>query len=301
MGWRGVFLTFCLVPACGEEDPSDTDVAALEAAEGTLRVLTYNVHGLPPGITGDDTPGRMTQIGPKLADRWDVIGLQEDFDETNHATLRDLAAYPHVDRFGEPVDSSRAYGAGLSMLSTVAIDDALQEFFDDCNGTLDGASDCLASKGFHAVRLTLAPGVEVDVYNSHLEAGNGAADDAAREGHVNQLIAAMNGWSANHPVIFLGDTNLHGDDPQDAPLMERWLQETQLVDVCDAIGCDQPGRIDRVLIRPLAATAQGSVTLSASRWGVATGFIDAEREPLSDHQAIEADVTWTFQPSVDAE
>ena len=45
-------------------------------------MLTYNIHGLPPEVTGDDTTGRIEQITPLLSD-YDVVGLQEDWIEEN--------------------------------------------------------------------------------------------------------------------------------------------------------------------------------------------------------------------------
>ena len=49
---------------------------------GTFTALTYNVHGLPPEITGDDTTARIEAIA-SLFGEFDVVGIQEDFIDDN--------------------------------------------------------------------------------------------------------------------------------------------------------------------------------------------------------------------------
>ena len=82
------------------------------SAEGEFEALTYNVQGLPPEITGDDTTERMTRIGP-LLDGFDVVGLQEDFIEGNHEILAGAAAHPTQLWFSD-VLGDRVYGSGLA-------------------------------------------------------------------------------------------------------------------------------------------------------------------------------------------
>jgi endonuclease/exonuclease/phosphatase family metal-dependent hydrolase len=265
--------------------------AASPETSGGFVAATYNVHGLPPEITGDDTAARMAQIAPRL-DRWDVIGLQEDFDDDNHDTLAAGVDYASEVRFDELVESDRFYGPGLATFARFPEQDRLQEHFEACYGTLDNASDCLASKGFQALRLELAEGgATVDLYDSHLEAGGGDEDNAARETQVDQLIAAMNGWSAGRAVIFLGDTNLHEDDPADLPVIERWLEEAGLTDACGAVDCEGPGDIDRIFFR-----SGDEVSLEVLGWAdEGADFVDDRGEPLSDHDPISAQIAWSSE------
>ena len=249
------------------------------ATEGSLRALTYNVHGLPPEITGDDTSGRMEAIAP-LLEGYDLIGLQEDFDDDNHAVLA-TTSHPVKVRFSELYDDDRFYGSGLAVFSTELALGHHNEHYTQCNGFTDGASDCLASKGFQVVRIALGAG-EVHVYNTHMEAGNGDEDDAARASHVDQLFASMD--QTSETILFLGDTNLGDDDPEDAVEIAR-LKDYGLQDGCELIGCDEPGRIDRFMV-----LNQGSVTLSIESWSVEEQF-----EDLSDHDAIAT--TWSWSAS----
>ena len=57
------------------------------------------------------------------------------------------------------------------------------------------------------MRLELADGVEVDLYNLHSEAGDDQGDKDARRGDDNQLLAYMKGKSAGRAVIIAGDMN----------------------------------------------------------------------------------------------
>lgn len=261
------------------KDPLPTD--------GELRVLTYNVHGLPPEITLDDTTARMTQIGPLLPG-YDLVGLQEDFIEANHEILADASGHATQRWFGDVLDE-RIYGSGLAVFAGLAEVEHHHEHYDDCNGFLEDSSDCMASKGFQMTRLELAEGVEVDVYNSHLEAGGGEDDVAARTSNVDQIIAAMESLSDGRALMFLGDTNLHEHDEEDLPLLQLWEAEIGWVDACETVDCAEPGRIDRVLLR-----SGGGVSLEALSWALEPEFFDDEGVPLSDHDALSVEVGWSL-------
>lgn len=260
---------------------------------GGLNVLTYNVHGLPATIAGDDPAGRMPQINPLLAG-YDIVGLQEAWvDEFYDALVAGTDRTTEV-RFDLPLTDDRVYGAGLAVLAdyTEVVEARVQRHYTQCNGTLDAASDCLASKGFQLVRLHLADwaGVsfEVDVWNTHFEAGGGDADIAARQSHVDDLTAAMIEHSAGRAMIFTADQNLSPwDDPEDeAPYAQ--ILEVGLRDVCAVLECGDPNHIDKVMYRD-----GNEVRLEPTAWDVPDAFYDANGEQLSDHPAISAAFAWS--------
>ena len=265
----------------------DGDLPSEDAppAFGTFVALTYNVHGLPEFVTGDETGSRMQQIAPML-DGFDILGLQEDFDTRWHAVLDEAASHEARQWFGD-VPQGRFYGSGLFLLSIFKETHYAATRYDTCHGTSTGASDCLAAKGFQLMRVDLGGGAEVDVYNSHLEAGGGADDAASRARHVEQLIESMTKASAGRAILFLGDTNLHAHKDADALLLERWIETVGLKDACEEVGCPEPGRIDRVLYRDSAG-----LDLEATGWAVEERFVDGEGQPLSDHEAISASFRW---------
>lgn len=257
------------------------------AAPGRLRVLTYNVHGLPSVVTGDDTLARQRAIRP-LLEPFDVVGLQEDFMDDGHALLTDEATHPARARFADALEG-RVYGPGLAVLSRVRIASVEGEHYGTFHGLLDAGSDGLASKGFQVARLALGPGVELDVYGSHLDAGRGEGDEAARAAQVDQLVASMQGRSAGRAVLFLGDTNLGGESAKDQATLRRWLERTGLACACQRTPCC--GRIDRILVRGGAG-----VQVAVEGWRVAPGFTDAKGTPLSDHEPLEATLVWSRAP-----
>ena len=258
------------------------------ASSGELSVLTYNVHGLPSSVTGDDTAGRMAQIAPLLGS-FDVVGLQEDFVDSNAAILELAAVHSNRLRFADLLDSDRVYGSGLALWTNYELLEERAQHFGSCHGLLDGSADCFASKGFQATRQRLAPGVEVDFYNTHLEAGGGPEDQAARAQQVQMLVDALTGFSANHPVVFTGDFNLHSSDPEDSDQLARLRSEGGLTDSCEDTLCSEPDRIDRIFFR-----SSETLQLEALSWQQELAFFDPQGTALSDHDALSARLAWRF-------
>jgi endonuclease/exonuclease/phosphatase family metal-dependent hydrolase len=271
-------VLFLLVFAC-ETGPAIQD-------SGALTVLTYNVHGLPSAITGDDTLARLSQIGP-LLDTYDLVAIQEDFMEEGHQLLDDGTRLPFETRFSDLVDPNRVYGSGLS---TFGVHPVLQEegvHFSACYGLSGNSSDCLATKGFQIISLELDPGLPLYLVNTHLEAGADLGDQTARESNVNELIEVLSGLDLESPLIFLGDTNLHPEDAIDGPLSARFELEFGLEDVCSILDCPEPNRIDRIYVR----NGYGA-TLEPVKWNVAEELVDADGLDLSDHNGIVAEIQW---------
>ena len=175
------------------------------------------------------------------------MGLQEDFDEQNHDLLTADSTHDVRLRFGEPLET-RFYGSGLSILSRFELLDHQHHHYNACNGRFDSASDWLR-RVFRSLVFVSSPGMEVDVYNSHLEAGNSAEDDVVRSSHVDEILNVMTNYSAGRALIFLADTNLHADQPTDATHLRRLEQTADLIDACESVSCPQPGRIDRIMYR----------------------------------------------------
>lgn len=270
-------------PADKVGESSDTGEPA---RSGSLSVLSYNVHGLPSLITGDDTPARMAEIAPLLQD-WDLLGLQEDWDADNHSVLTGSTEHMTKLWFDATVSTDRYYGSGLSVLAGQPVIERRDTHYSTCSGTLDGASDCLASKGFQVARLQVGAD-QIDFYNTHLEAGGGPEDDAARSVQVDQLIEALTGYSAGQAVVFTGDFNLRASDPEDLQELQRLQEASGLIDACEALDCDEPDHIDRVFFRGSA-----SMALTPQTWtNQSPGFVDRDGVDLSDHPPISASMAW---------
>ena len=273
---RATLLLTLLLVGCDEDDVS----TALQGGE--LNVLTYNVAGLPQGISGSDPEANIPQISPRL-NAYDLALVQEDF--WYQPQLRAEVDHPHVTE----VHTSGARPGmpdGLNRFSRSPFDEVVRVPWVDCNGRFDCSSDCLANKGFSVARHTLGPGVEVDVYNLHKEAGGCPEDEVIRARGVDQLLESLGTRSAGVAVLMGGDFNLHEEDAPEVALLRKLEAEGGLRDACWALDCGETN-IDRVFLR-----SSDMVTLEPLSWEVPAGFLDGAGEDLSDHEPVAVRVRW---------
>lgn len=276
-----------LLLACADPGPAPPDVPT----EGAFSALTYNVQGLPDLLTDSDRPtiDRMRDISPRL-NGYDVVGLQEDFDPDNHAALVAEATHPHVTWFDDLVEPGRVYGPGLSILSRVGtVVEVRERHYADCSGVLDGASDCLASKGLQVTTLDLGGGALLDVLNTHHEAGGGPEDDAARAAQVAEVLAELDGPSAGRAILFLGDFNLRWTDPADADELQAYV-DAGLRDACVELSCPEGDHIDRFFLRDGDA-----LRLEPLEWRREADFVGEDGTDLSDHPALALELAWSVE------
>lgn len=280
---------------------------------GELLALTYNVAGLPEMISGSDPATNMPLISPLLND-YDLVLVQEDFEDpvepfplffyhhdlvsaVNHPFLSDPARPPLWTDLRRP---EAIVADGLNRLSRFEFGPLTREMWTNCFGgpnTADGgAGDCLSQKGFSMARTTLAPGVEVDVYNLHAEAGGTELDERYRADDYVQLAAFMANHSEGRAVIVGGDMNLHTDEEPDATVWTRFLEESGLADVCEVVDCGA----DAHVIDKFAFRSGGGVDLTAlSHRFERDKFQRDDGEPLSDHDALAVAFRWTVAAPAD--
>jgi hypothetical protein len=314
-------------PACtgpgGGGGGSTTTTVDPDAPRGELSILTYNVAGLPQEVSGENPSEHIPLISP-LLDEYDVVMTQEDFDwwippldELDfvhyHERLRAEATHEHrsgrhpgpeaagLDPATRP---TLAVGDGLGFLSRfpfVAREplDTVRVAWQDCFGGFDtadgGAGDCLAMKGFAIVRLALEPGVTVDLYTLHAEAGGTERDQQLQAEQFNQLATYIEQHSAGQAVILGGDTNLHTDSDHpdasgdaDTEIWEAFLARTGLTDTCEALDCSETDSIDKIAVR-----SAGGVTLTPTSHDFPRDrFTDAQGGDLSDHPPLVVELEW---------
>src|SRR5450432_1935977 len=158
-----------------------------------------------------------------------------------------------------------------------------------CNGYFDAYFDCLTPKGFTFARHELSPGVFVDVYNVHLDAGNAGGDVRARDAQLLQLSQAIVRRSGSEAVIVAGDTNIHSGRRE---LLRAFEQRNGLSDACETLHCAEPRRVDRVFFRSSA-----TLTLNPTSWKTDARFVDAQGNALSDHLAVAVQFAWQVVPT----
>lgn len=284
-GGLGVALLVRLLLLVGAPAPVRAEGAAVE-----LSVLTYNTHGLPAWIARDDPARRFPRIA-HLVQRYDVVLLQEDF--AHHPRLRAGVGSMLVARDGADAASDGVgcllgcRGSGLTLLARLprsALLGLASGAYDACAGWLGGANDCLASKGFQHARLLLPGGLELHVVNTHLDAGRGAADRAARRAQLERLRDHLRASAGAAALLVGGDLNLDARDPDDAALRDDFARALGLEDTGAAPAAPSWPRLDYLYRRDGARVA-----LEVLEAGEAPGFEDAGR-PLSDHPALFARV-----------
>src|SRR5690348_14568282 len=146
------------------------------AGAGTLRVVTYNVAGLPEGISESHPIANLPVIGERLS-RYDLALVQEDFAYAK--ALRAKLRLPYQSR---PFERGQRYdfGDGLSLFSRFPFAEPERTAWRTCNGFTGDYFDCLTPKGFTRTTLALGDGASLDVYDVHLDAGSSDGDRAAR-------------------------------------------------------------------------------------------------------------------------
>ena len=158
-------------------------VAAPASAEagGTFKALTYNVAGLPEILSSapTDRQSSTTAIGQRLRP-YSIVNVQEDFNY--HAYLYAADSHP----YRTATSGGAGIGSGLNTLSDQSfdLDDFERVKWNNCSL---GSGDCLTPKGFTFMRVRLAEGVYVDLYNLHADAGSESGDLAARAANLSQL------------------------------------------------------------------------------------------------------------------
>jgi len=272
-------------------------LAAPAAAQtsGSFSTLTYNVAGLLEPFSGGN-PAVNTPIISCLIRAFHIVQVQEDFNY--HAALYD-SCDDHP--FRSPTSGGMGFGDGLNQLSDFSYTDFGRIEWGACDGV-----DCLTPKGFTLARTRLAPGVNVDFYNLHMQAETTSAALAARRDNVLQLAGYIEANSAGNAVIVMGDSNTRytrtGDNIRE--LLKRgftdaWVQRTRggsipALGAASLTACEPSATntnceiVDKVFYRD-----NGYVGLAAGQYRVEDqSFVDGNGADLSDHWPVS--VNWSF-------
>ncbi len=194
----------------------------------TFTCAALNVDGLPSIANNSDGPGSSgtTTLGQKVnALGWDFIAVSEDFeyhDElaaamTNYSSGAYRGSVGIAQLFGSKADTD---GLGffwkknsISLPSTP--ETAMVEFNDKEGGLTSGANTCI-KKGFRHYEVTVAEGITIDVYITHMNtySGSGNTESNAYVKAVLSQLRQMRDYvlaraaENNRPAIIMGDTNM---------------------------------------------------------------------------------------------
>jgi endonuclease/exonuclease/phosphatase family metal-dependent hydrolase len=282
-------------------DGSAAVIAPAAVSSGSFSVLSYNVAGLPEGLSSAPTPrdSSTTAIGRRLSP-YDIVHVQEDFNY--HANLYAADTHP----YRTATSGGAGIGSGLNTLSSLAYDtdDFERVGWNSCQ--VD-SGDCLTPKGFTFMRVRLAEGVYVDFYNVHTNAGTTSGDESSRASNLSQLTSFIAGHSAGNAVVVMGDTNTRYTRAADTigafvannGLTDAWVKlqrgGTPPAAGTDALLCDETAItntcevVDKVLYR-----SSPLVTLNATAYNNEhAAFLDSAGAMLSDHDPITVRLGWT--------
>lgn len=273
---------------------------------GTFNTLSYNVAGLPAILSSSD-PTKNTAYISCLIRGYDIVHVQEDFNY--HATLYDSCDnHP----YRSPTSGGVPFGSGLNQLSNFPYSD-----FDRVTWTNRVGPDALTPKGFTMARTWIAPGVAVDLYNLHAQAGQSTVGGAssfdetalsASRSDISQLLAYIAENSAGNAVVIFGDTNARytrpGQNVRDilaAGFRDVWIDTVRggavpdlgapaLTNCGTTYAAPDCEIVDKVFYR-----SNAFVNLSPAAYVLDTAkFTNPDTGlPLSDHPPLEA--RWNIQ------
>ncbi|WP_103351551.1 jacalin-like lectin [Amycolatopsis sp. CA-128772] len=273
---------------------------------GSFSVLSYNVAGLPEGISSAPTPRdpATTAIGQRLGP-YDVVHVEEDFNY--HAKLYAADQHP----YRTPTSGGAGIGSGLNTLSSLPYDTDDFERVRWTSCQLD-SGDCLTPKGFTFMRVRLAEGLYVDFYNVHTNAGTNDGDEASRASNLAQLTAFIKTHSAGNAVVVMGDTNTRytraadtiAGFASDNGLTDAWVKLVRggvaPAPGSPALVCDEQAVtndcevVDKVLYR-----GSKLVSLDATLYdNEHAKFLDSAGKMLSDHDPVTVRFSWTRNPAL---
>lgn len=182
-------------------------VSADDAYDGSLRVMAYNVSGIP--ILGSFQGTKVTSGAKKariLGEHLnkldlDIIGTQEDFNSHSHLA-KQMTAFPYktFSSGGPPL------GDGLNIFSKFPIYNIERTTWNVRHGILSDYSDQLTRKGFVRSLVQIEQGVFIDLYVLHAEAGGDALSIAARADDYRQLAEDINS-RGDRAALVIGDFN----------------------------------------------------------------------------------------------
>ncbi|MFT4614458.1 MAG: hypothetical protein ACI9NT_001603 [Bacteroidia bacterium] len=303
-----VALTLCIasvLAACSDGN----DSRATSVVSGEFLALSYNVAGLPQVLSGSSPETNTPLISP-LLNGYDLVLVQEDWKtpEPNplaplrlyHEVLEAQATHPYQsDPAPLPLgEDPRRPGAlvsdGMNRFSQFPFGDVFRQAWEGCD---NNSSDCLAFKGFSVARTELTPGVCVDVYNVHGEAGNDAGDQALKIINTRDLVSFMQMFSAGRAIVIGGDFNMRLRRPHDADNLNYLTTETGLANACAILGNVDEEAIDKFFFR-----SSDILTLTPTSCRFETDvFVTADSEPLSDHDALAVGFAWSGNPVTDVD
>ena len=289
-------LSLCLVLVLGFSLAAVSAYAEPAPTEGELRLISYNIAGLPIPKLINKTRSPLQdakEIGRQIgAAGYDLLAVQEDF--ASYGQIKGMLDAPYFSYHKGNVPA----GDGLDFFSQYPIYNVNRvSWAKRWGGFSFGAADEYTPKGFSHAVMELAPGVYIDIYNVHANASGrkGIPTDQEspggrhRKAQFGQLSDYIKANSAGRAVIVFGDFNTYlrrAVDGLDEALItpcslkDSWaeLYNGGITTYTGGAWADEGDtQRDRILFR-----GSDTVTLTALT-AESTDRTDADGRSLSDH------------------
>ena len=296
---KSLCLLFCLLFAL----PTMLCAHAESADSGTLRLIAYNVSGIP--LVGDfqgsvftTTNGRARRIG-KLLDETDMdfIGTEEDFNAHKYLA-EEMMNYP----YRSYTSGGLAQGQGLNVFSPHPLYNVQRVKWNKEYGYLSGSMDAISNKGFVYCLMELSDGLFIHMINVHMDAGYDPLSVKARSDNFRQLAAFIEEKLVDgRALIVQGDFNykfkrqlkddLYGNLLEPTGLRDVWaeLENGGLYDQsAPGFKLDDPGdSLDRILYRSGDDLALTPVSKTVPE------LVGEKGEKYTDHDPMQTEFRYT--------
>ena len=208
---------------------------SMAAQTEQFSIATLNVDGLPNKVlflnVNADGPGNdgSRRIGKYLDQKsYDLVFMQEDFNYHCELTQAMKQSYRFdkwsggISLLAKKIDFMHLQnlrfdcdGLGAAWKKDVKAKNVSRTAWTDVFGKFSHANDELATKGFRRYEIVMPSGLELVVYNMHMDAGddpdeltgNDTRDRQARQGEWQQLLDDLLPQLDNRPVLVVGDLN----------------------------------------------------------------------------------------------
>ena len=163
-----------------------------------FNILSFNLHALPPVLARDNPKRRIIKIMDD-ANSYDIIFFQENW----------IFSKKYLKKVSPKFNwyISKDSGLTTAISKQFLIVDQKDEFYKDCSGWLFKANDCFSNKGFQYSKVKIDNQI-LELYNTHLDAGNSKSDISVRKLQLNHLIKYIKTYSNSSPLILAGDLNI---------------------------------------------------------------------------------------------
>ena len=204
-------------------------VTAADESEYTIKMMNYNVAGMPKFDGTDGDANHKAIAGYIVENSFDIVAVQEDFHY--HDSLTD-----NLDGFNYFTNHSGSVpgGDGLNIFTkTMPIYNETRVQWKDSFGSIS-EGDTLTPKGILYSVIEIADGVYIDFYNIHADAFDSEGSRIARKSNYLQLVEMISENYAENgrAVIVTGDFNhfLHATPEENSDMFSIFHEQIGLKD-----------------------------------------------------------------------